>query len=53
VILNVALFFIPLQCQKDDSEVRRQEHSINNKKKKRYEKDDDRPRGNVRDDNEC
>ena len=33
--------------------IRKQNKKSNNKKNKKYEKDDFRPRGNVRNDNEC
>ena len=48
-----APIFHTFALSKDENEVRRQKQIINNLKRKGYEKDDDRPRGNVRDDNEC
>ena len=38
---------------KDENKVKRQKQIIHNLKRKGYEKDDDRPRGNVRNGDEC
>ena len=48
-----APIFHTFALSEDKNKVLRQKHSINILKRKGYEKDDDRPRGNVCDDNEC
>ena len=53
VILKQTELFIPLHCQKTKTKSEDRNRLLTIYKRKGYEKDDDRPRGNVRDDNEC